>query len=122
MKSRLIIASLILALAAGSLFAQDAKKARVGVILSGAGMMDGTEMSEGVLTRLALERGKATIVFLAPDVPQAAASIRGHNFTPPELPAAARTAGAARLLHAAEPGVENPIATRTARLDLFDIS
>jgi enhancing lycopene biosynthesis protein 2 len=77
MKSRFLFVFLLLALAAGSLSAQDAKKVRVGVILSGAGMMDGTEVSEGVLTMLALERGQATVIYMAPDVPQA--DVVNHN-------------------------------------------
>jgi enhancing lycopene biosynthesis protein 2 len=73
MKQRTIIlcAALALATAAAPAFAQAAKPVRVGVIFSGSGMMDGTELSEGVLTMLYLERGKAEITYLAPDVMQA---------------------------------------------------
>ncbi len=41
---------------------------KVGVILSGCGFLDGSEISEAVLTLLALERGGAEVVALAPDV------------------------------------------------------
>ena len=44
---------------------------RVGVLLYGAGMMDGTEVQEAVLTLLALERGGARVVPIAPAGPQA---------------------------------------------------
>jgi len=53
-------------------FAAPAKSpVRVGVVLSGAGMMDGSEISEVVLTILALEKAKANIIFMAPNVNQA---------------------------------------------------
>ena len=41
---------------------------KVGVILSGCGYLDGSEISEAVLTFLALDRAGATAVALAPDV------------------------------------------------------
>lgn len=41
---------------------------KVGVILSGCGFLDGSEIYEAVLTLLALDRAGATIVALAPDV------------------------------------------------------
>ncbi len=41
---------------------------KVGVILSGCGYLDGSEISEAVLTLLALEKAGATIVAMAPDV------------------------------------------------------
>lgn len=41
---------------------------KVGVILSGCGYLDGSEINEAVLTLLALDRAGATIVALAPDV------------------------------------------------------
>jgi enhancing lycopene biosynthesis protein 2 len=44
---------------------------RVGVILSGCGVMDGAEIHEAVLTMLALDRAGAEIVCLAPDKDQA---------------------------------------------------
>jgi enhancing lycopene biosynthesis protein 2 len=44
---------------------------RVGVVFSGSGMMDGTELSEGVLTMLYLEQGGAKAVYMAPNLPQA---------------------------------------------------
>ncbi|MBN2243001.1 MAG: isoprenoid biosynthesis glyoxalase ElbB [Acidobacteria bacterium] len=52
-------------------FAQTSNQVRVGVVFSGSGMMDGTELSEGVLTMLFLERGKAIVTYMAPDIPQA---------------------------------------------------
>ncbi|PQV65082.1 Enhancing lycopene biosynthesis protein 2 [Abditibacterium utsteinense] len=41
---------------------------KVGVILSGCGLLDGSEISEAVLTFLALDRAGASAVALAPDV------------------------------------------------------
>lgn len=43
---------------------------KVGVLLSGCGVQDGSEVYEAVLTILALERGGATVQALAPDVEQ----------------------------------------------------
>ena len=43
---------------------------RVGVILSGCGVFDGTEIHEAVLTLLALDRAEATAVCAAPDMDQ----------------------------------------------------
>lgn len=43
---------------------------RVGVVLAGCGFLDGAEIQEAVLTLLALDRRKARVVALAPDVPQ----------------------------------------------------
>ncbi len=43
---------------------------RVGVVLSGCGVFDGSEIHESVLTLLALDRIGATAVCLAPNVPQ----------------------------------------------------
>lgn len=45
--------------------------ARVGVLLSGCGVFDGTEIHEAVLTLLALDRAGAEIVCMAPNVEQA---------------------------------------------------
>jgi enhancing lycopene biosynthesis protein 2 len=45
---------------------------KVGVLLSGCGVMDGAEIHEAVLTMLALDRAGAEIVCLAPDREQAA--------------------------------------------------
>jgi len=45
--------------------------ARIGVLLSGCGVQDGSEISEAVLTLLALERAGAEIHAMAPDVDQA---------------------------------------------------
>jgi enhancing lycopene biosynthesis protein 2 len=45
---------------------------RVGVLLSGCGVMDGTEIHEAVCAMLALDRAGAEIVCLAPDRDQAA--------------------------------------------------
>lgn len=44
---------------------------RVGVLLSGCGVQDGSEIYESVLTLLALERNGAAAVVMAPDVEQA---------------------------------------------------
>jgi enhancing lycopene biosynthesis protein 2 len=44
---------------------------KVGVVLSGCGVQDGSDVAEAVLTLLALERGGAHIVALAPDGEQA---------------------------------------------------
>jgi enhancing lycopene biosynthesis protein 2 len=43
---------------------------RVGVLLSGCGVQDGSEIYESVLTLLALDRAGATIQAMAPDVEQ----------------------------------------------------
>ncbi len=43
-------------------------KHRVGVVLSGCGVMDGTEIHEAVLTLLAIDRAGAEAVCLAPDI------------------------------------------------------
>lgn len=45
-------------------------RARIGVVLSGCGVFDGTEIHEAVITLLALERGGAEAVCMAPDVDQ----------------------------------------------------
>lgn len=44
---------------------------KVGVLLSGCGVFDGTEIHEAVLTLLALDRAGAEIVCMAPNVEQA---------------------------------------------------
>jgi enhancing lycopene biosynthesis protein 2 len=44
---------------------------KVGVVLSGCGFLDGSEISEAVLTLLALDRAGAEVTCLAPDVEQA---------------------------------------------------
>ncbi len=44
--------------------------ARVGVVLSGCGFLDGTEIHEAVSILIALDRRGAQIVCLAPQVPQ----------------------------------------------------
>lgn len=44
---------------------------KVGVIFSGCGVQDGSEIYESVLTLLALERGGAIIQAIAPDIEQA---------------------------------------------------
>jgi enhancing lycopene biosynthesis protein 2 len=49
---------------------------KVGVILSGCGHLDGSEISEAILTILALDRAGVTIVALAPDVE--AAQVTNH--------------------------------------------
>jgi enhancing lycopene biosynthesis protein 2 len=43
---------------------------RIGVVLSGCGVYDGSEIHEAVLTLLALDRAGAQAVCLAPDIPQ----------------------------------------------------
>ncbi|SFM66358.1 isoprenoid biosynthesis glyoxalase ElbB [Thermodesulforhabdus norvegica] len=43
---------------------------RIGVLLSGCGVYDGTEIHEAVLTLLALDRAGAEIVCMAPDMEQ----------------------------------------------------
>jgi len=45
--------------------------AKIGVLLSGCGVFDGSEIHEAVLTLLALDRAGAEIVCLAPNVEQA---------------------------------------------------
>jgi enhancing lycopene biosynthesis protein 2 len=44
---------------------------KVGVILSGCGVQDGSEIHEAVLTLLALDRAGAEAIVMAPDKPQA---------------------------------------------------
>lgn len=44
--------------------------ARIGVLLSGCGVFDGTEIHEAVLTLLALDRAGAEIVCMAPNINQ----------------------------------------------------
>lgn len=46
------------------------RKPRVGVFLYGAGVQDGSEIQEAVLTLLALEKAKAEVVVFAPDANQ----------------------------------------------------
>ena len=43
---------------------------RVGVVLAGCGFLDGAEIQEAVATLLALDRRRAKVVAMAPDVPQ----------------------------------------------------
>ncbi len=43
---------------------------KVGVLLSGCGVFDGTEIHEAVLTLLALDRAGAEIICMAPDIDQ----------------------------------------------------
>jgi enhancing lycopene biosynthesis protein 2 len=43
---------------------------KVGVVLSGCGFLDGSEIQEAVLTLLALDRAGATAVCLAPNIEQ----------------------------------------------------
>ncbi|MGD8441098.1 MAG: isoprenoid biosynthesis glyoxalase ElbB [Holophagae bacterium] len=43
---------------------------KIGVILSGCGVFDGSEIHESVITMLALDRAGAEMVFCAPDVDQ----------------------------------------------------
>ena len=44
--------------------------AKIGVCLSGCGKLDGSEIHESVITLLALDRAKAQIVCIAPDIDQ----------------------------------------------------
>ena len=44
---------------------------RIGVILAGCGVMDGSEIHEAVLTLLAIDRAGGEAVCMAPDAPQA---------------------------------------------------
>ncbi len=44
--------------------------AKVGVLLSGCGFLDGAEIHESVLTLLALDRAGATIICMAPNIDQ----------------------------------------------------
>ncbi len=55
---------------------------KVGLILSGCGVMDGSEIHEAVLTMLALDRAGAEIVCLAPDREQA--SVVNHLSNTPQ--------------------------------------
>ena len=43
---------------------------RVGVVLAGCGFLDGSEIQEAVATLLALDRRRASVVAMAPGVPQ----------------------------------------------------
>ncbi len=43
---------------------------KIGVILSGCGVMDGSEIHESVLTLLAIDKAGATAVCMAPNIPQ----------------------------------------------------
>ena len=43
---------------------------KIGVVLSGCGVMDGSEIHEAVLTLLAIDRGGAKAICMAPDVEQ----------------------------------------------------
>jgi enhancing lycopene biosynthesis protein 2 len=47
-----------------------ANQKRVGVLLSGCGFLDGAEIHEATCTLLSLDRRKATLVAMAPDVAQ----------------------------------------------------
>jgi len=47
-----------------------ATQKRVGVVLAGCGYLDGAEIHEAVCTLLALDKRKATLVAMAPDVAQ----------------------------------------------------
>lgn len=59
----------------------DRRGVRVGVILSGCGFLDGSEIHEAVLTLLALDRAGASAVCLAPDIEQA--SVVDHRTKKP---------------------------------------
>ena len=43
---------------------------KIGVVLSGCGVYDGSEIHEAVITLLAIDRNSATAVCMAPDIPQ----------------------------------------------------
>jgi enhancing lycopene biosynthesis protein 2 len=43
---------------------------KVGVVLSGCGVYDGTEIQESVITLLTLDKAGAKIICMAPDIPQ----------------------------------------------------
>jgi enhancing lycopene biosynthesis protein 2 len=83
MKRRLIvlIVALSIALTAQAFPGKDATtpfaKLKVGVFLYGAGMMDGTEVQEAVLTMLALDASKAQVVFFS--LPGNQADVIDHN-------------------------------------------
>jgi len=47
-----------------------AAQKRVGVLLAGCGFLDGAEIHEATCTLLSLDRRKAKLVAMAPDVPQ----------------------------------------------------
>ena len=47
-----------------------ATQKRVGVVLAGCGYLDGAEIQEAVCTLLALDKRKAALVAMAPDVDQ----------------------------------------------------
>ena len=66
---------------------------RVGVLLAGCGVEDGSEIYETVLTILALERGGAIVRALAPDIEQAETvnHYRGHEERTGELGGAKRS-------------------------------
>src|SRR3954466_6249874 len=73
---------------------------RVGVILSGCGHRDGTDVGEAVITLLALDRAGAEIICAAPDQPQSmlANHLTGENAPakPPKRNLLAETARIAR--------------------------
>src|SRR6185503_16924331 len=68
---------------------------KVGVVLSGCGFLDGSEIHESVLTLLALDRAGASAVCLAPDIPQA--SVVNHKTGKPAEPPRNVLAESARI-------------------------
>jgi enhancing lycopene biosynthesis protein 2 len=54
---------------------------KVGVVLSGCGVLDGSEIHEAVVTLLALDRAGARALCLAPDIPQV--HVVDHRTTAP---------------------------------------
>ncbi|PLX89159.1 MAG: isoprenoid biosynthesis protein ElbB [Desulfuromonas sp.] len=60
--------------------------AKVGVVLSGCGVYDGSEIHEAVCTLLALDRAGAEAICMAPDVDQAVV----NHLTGEEIPGASR--------------------------------
>jgi enhancing lycopene biosynthesis protein 2 len=45
-------------------------KPKIGIILSGCGYLDGSEIQEAVLTMLAVDKAGAEMIIMAPDIPQ----------------------------------------------------
>jgi enhancing lycopene biosynthesis protein 2 len=45
-------------------------KPKIGIILSGCGYLDGSEIHEAVLTMLAVDKAGAEMIIMAPDIPQ----------------------------------------------------
>lgn len=80
---------------------------KVGVILSGCGLLDGSNITEAVLTFLALDRNGAEIVALAPDV-EAAQTINHYS--------GAEVRGESHGVLAGESGESRGVLAESARL------